>query len=569
MMQCLPMTTHNCVQCGHPLLENAKFCGQCGLVFKQHHAASNAASRTLLAVPPPGAPPAPHWVNSANKRTMVGLPPLGAGPTPVAPSRPPAAAAMRKTMVGVAMPGIAPLRAGDSGPPPPPVPPDPDARDETPPAPPARTYGETLHIPAFFVPPPAPVPEPIMPSQPRIPARRGAPLAVAALVAGGVALVGGSAIALLWRSAPPVAAQPRISADGKDVLHLTCDPASCKDGTVVSLHNAKATFAGGEADLPLTAPLHIGDNALALSIDRPGMGRDETLKLVVPVAYRVRADVSTMEAPHACITIRIEAPTGTDVRVDGKQVTLDASGAGMYVIDESAATEGPADESRVIALEIPYVVAPRAGPAEKGTVSARIAVAPLRVDAPGASAVIDEDNILIAGRAARGARVNIDGVPVAVSPDGAFEKTIAVSALGERAIDVRSATDTLAPRTIPVVVTRVDNLAEAAKAFESRGPIGYDVAMRDIAAGKTGEPIVVEGDVVEARASGHRTLVLVDDRRGCVKGPCLARVVVGGDLVLAHGETLRAYGHIARAYKTPGAQTVPEVEAEYVVRAKR
>jgi hypothetical protein len=504
---------------------------------------------------------------------MIGMPTVGSEPPP--PATPPRSAAlaptpMRKTMLGVALPGIAPLRSSDpatsSGEAP--LAPHPPTALATRPAAP-RDFGETLHIPAFFVPPPAPLPEPPVPSRPLLPRRRGAPLAVAALVAGGIALVGGAAIALLWRSAPPIAAQPRIAPDGKDVLHLTCDPKSCKDGTVVSLHDAKTMFAAGEADLPLGTALHIGDNALALSIDRPGMGRDEIVKLVVPVAYRVRADVATMQAQHPCITIRVEAPPGTDVRIDDKPVTLDSAGAGEYVIDETAATEGPADESRVVAIEIPYVVTPRGRAPERGTVSARIAVAPLRVDAPGATAVIDEDRILIAGRAAKGASVTVGGGPVAVTPEGAFETTVAVDAPGERTFDVRASTTALAPRTVHVTIARVANLAEAARAFESRGPVGYDAAMRAIAVAKTGDPIIVEGDVLDARASGHRTLVLVDDRRGCAKGPCLARIVIGRDLTLAHGEALRAYGRVARAYRTPGAQTVPEVEAEFVVRAKR
>jgi hypothetical protein len=399
--------------------------------------------------------------------------------------------------------------------------------------------------------------------------RRGAPLAIAALVAAVVAILGGGAIALFWRSAPPIAAQPRIAADGTDLLHLTCDPASCKDGTLVSLHSAKAAFAGGEAELPLTAPLHVGDNVLALSIDRPGMGRDETVKLVVPVAYRVRADVATMEAPRPGIAIRVDAPPGTEVRIEDNPVPLDAAGIGAYVVDESAATEGPADESHVVAIDLPYAVTLRGRPPDKGTVSARVAVAPLRVDAPGPTAVIDEDSVLIAGRAAKGASVTIDGAPVPVTPEGAFESTVPVTALGDRSMEVRAATALLAPRTVHVAVTRVANLADAAKAFERQGPIGYDAAMRNIAAAKTGDLIIVEGDVVEARASGHRTLVLIDDRRGCAKGPCLARVVVGRNLALSHGEALRAYGQVARAYRTPGAQTVPEVEAEFVLRATR
>jgi hypothetical protein len=571
------MTTRNCVQCGHPLPENAKFCGQCGVVVQSSRPGGPSASRTLLAVPPAAAPPPPLFMAPAAKKTMVGLPNLTGQPPPPEATSPPAtparalgSAPARKTMLGVAMPGIAPLRAGES---------DNNlastmpAQREAPsgegPQIAAGGFGETLQMPAFFVPPPAPLPEPSAPSRPRPIRRRGAPLAVAALMAALVAILGGGAIALFWRSAPPIAAQPRIAVDGTDLLRLTCDPTSCKDGTVVSLHSAKATFAGGEAELPLTAPLHIGDNVLALSIDRPGMGRDETVKLIVPVAYRVRADLTTMETSHPGITIRVEAPPDSDVRIEDNPVKLDAAGAGAYVVDESAATEGPADESHVIAVDLPYAVTLHGRAPDTGTVSARVAVAPLRVDAPGTSAVIDEESVLIAGRAAKGANVTIDGAPVAVTPEGAFEGPAPIAALGDHSIEVRAATPLLAPRTVHVAVARVASLAEAARAFERRGPVGYDTAMRDIAAAKAGGLIIVEGDVVDARASGHRTLVLVDDRRGCAKGPCLARVVVGRNLTLAHGEALRAYGHVARAFRTPGAQTVPEVEAEFVLRATK
>ena len=533
------------------------------------------AKRTLLALPAPVASPAAAPVPVApaiGKRTMVGLAPIAAGaqPSETTATAAPVHALHNKTMLGVALPGIAPLHAGDPSANPPgthevPHPPNPSSIRP----PPTNTLGETLPIPAFFVPPPAPLPDEPTPSKPGAGRRGGASIAVAALLAGGIALVGGAAMALLWRSAPPIAAQPRIAPDGKDVLHLTCEASSCQDGTLVSLGTMRAAFAAGEADLPLAKPLHVGDNTLVLSVDRPGMGRDEAVKLVVPVAYRVRADVTTMDGPHPCITIRVEAPPQTEVRVSDNLVSLDAAGTGTYALDQTKFTDGPADESRVVAIDVPYVVVPKGRPPETGTVSARIAVAPLRVDAPGTSTVIDEDQLLLAGRAARGATVTVEGNPVTVAPDGAFETTVPIDAPGERDIEVRAGTATLAPRTVHVHVTRVANLADAARTFEESGAIGYDAAMRDIAAEKTGETIVVEGDVVEARGSAHRTLALVDDRRGCAKGPCLARVIIGRDLSLSRGESLRAYGRVARAYRTPTSQAVPEVEAEFVVRATR
>jgi hypothetical protein len=351
-----------------------------------------------------------------------------------------------------------------------------------------------------------------------------------------------------------------------------CEPKSCKDGTVVALGGMKTTFMAGEADLQLATPLHVGDNALELMVDRPGMGRDETVKLVVPVAYRVSADVTTMGAPHPTVTIRVEAKPGTEATVDGKPVELDGSGAGAYAIDERAATEGPADESRVVSVDVPYTVATKGHAAEKGKVSARVAVAPLRVDSPGTRAIVDEDKVLVAGRAAKGANVTVDGAAVPVGPDGAFETLVPLTAAGDRTVDVRGevhgAAGTLMPRTVHVAVSRVASLADAARDFEQQKPLGYDAAMSDIA-GKTGQSIVVDGQVLESRGSGHRTLALVDDKRGCAKSPCLTRVIIFRDLALAHGDSLRAYGVVARGFTTPAGQTIPEVESLFVQRTKR
>lgn len=555
------MTTRPCVQCGSALPQNGKFCGVCGAPNAVDAPSATpalaaapmaAAKRTMLGVATPGIAPPPR---PAPAPTVPDSPPdapvpatgAAAAPATVPAATAPALAPANRTMLGVAMPGIAPLRAGDRSAPVP----------------------ATVPVPVAIVPPPAPLQElPAPPSPVIVKKTGGLPLSLVAGIAGVVVLAGGIALALLWRGAPPITAQPRVSADGKDVLHLTCDPASCKDGTTASLGGAKATFAHGEADLPLAAPLHVGDNALSLVIDRPGMGRDETVKLVVPVAYRVRADVTTMTSDHPSITIRVEAPPGSDVRVDDKPVALDASGAGAYAIDESAATEGPADTSSVVSVDASYVVATRGRAPDKGTASARVAVAPLRVDAPGARATVEEDHVMIAGRAAKGASVTVDGAPATVAADGSFETTVPLPGAGDHTIAVRGGTAALMPRTVHVTVTRVASLADAAKSFEQRHPLGYDEVEHDIG-GKTGPPIVVDGTVIEARGSGHRTLVLVDDRRGCAHGACLARVVVGRDMALLHGQKLRAYGTVARAFTPGGGQTIPEIDAEFALVPRR
>jgi hypothetical protein len=388
-----------------------------------------------------------------------------------------------------------------------------------------------------------------------------------ALLAGGLLLGGGGVIAWLWRTTPPITAQPRSTPDGKDVLHLHCDPRSCKDGTTVDAAGARAAFVGGDCDLMLLQALHVGDNALDLHIDRPGFGRDEDVRLVVPVVYRVNADVAPMGDPHPSIVIRVQALPGSDVTLDGKHIALDAEGKGVYPLDETAATEGPADESKMLEADVPYVVVPRGADPDataRGTVAARVPVAPLRVDSPRGHLMTESDRVEISGRAPRGAAVTVGGAPVPSTPDGMFETSVPLAQLGDHTIDVRAGTAGLSPRTVHVLVTRIASFAEQAKAFEGDHPIGYDAAMSSLG-DSVGRSIVVDGEVVESRGP----VMLVDDRRGCAKPPCATRVLLPEDASFARNVVVRAYGRIARPFRTPAGQTVPEVEADFVVPARQ
>jgi hypothetical protein len=400
-----------------------------------------------------------------------------------------------------------------------------------------------------------------------------------ALAAGALLLAGGGAIAWFWRAPPAITAQAKSSPAGDDVLHLRCDPSRCPDGTQVDLNGAKGMFAAGESELTLPAPLHIGSNALSLRLTRGGWSRDQTMRLIVPVAFRIRADPSTMEASPPSITIRVEAALGSQVTMDGKPLALDETGRGNYAVDESAATEGTADESKTVSVDVAYAVTPpppdradvraQAASVEKGVVTARVVIAPLHVDAPGSYAVVEADHVLLAGRAAKGATATVDGAPVAVGPEGIFTTNVALPALGEHTVEVRTETSVLRPRSVHLSVKRVASLRDEAKAFEQREKtVGYDDAFKDLT-GNAGRAMIVDGEVIDSRRFGYGAVLLVDDRRGCAKGPCVARVLLDEDPNLARGAIVHAYGRIARAFAAPSGQAVPEVEADFVVAGRR
>jgi hypothetical protein len=341
---------------------------------------------------------------------------------------------------------------------------------------------------------------------------------------------------------------------------LRCE--TCPDGTFAELEGARATFQNKEADLALANPLKVGNNPLTIHIDRPNLGRDENVQVIVPVAFRIRADLSDLTASHPSILVRVEAVAGTEVQVDGKPVALDASGGGVYATDISGETEGAADELRLIDRIIPYVVTPKSGLAEKGKLTVRVGIAPLRLDAPGSHAVVDGGSFRLTGRTARGGSVTANGTPVHAEPDGTFAQPFDVSSVGDLPVEVRASAPQLAPRTAHLVVHRVDHLGDEAKAREKAPEATYDAIAADIPAA-VGKATIVEGEVAEARTTPAQTVAIVDDARGCSRAPCLVRVTYGGDVHFKHGDIVRVYGRVVRpvAY---GSSTVPEVEADFV-----
>lgn len=586
----LAMNPSTCPQCGHPAPAGARFCAQCGAVMGPapvpKPVAAPLSKMTVMGfgptvIPPPEEPPprpleptpavaAPPATSGPSLRgTMLGLssgnplapPPSALTPAPAAPAPPaPKRRAPQATVLGVALPGIAPLRPGDSGAPP-------DGGQE--PAGQSYSGGAVQAAVALpVVPAPAPLEDMPAPTPSRFVRRKGVPIVAVALVAGGLLLGGGLGLFWLSRDRPVITAQLRGSPEGADVLGLHCDPASCKNGTTVDVDGARSTFTDGKSDLTLSAPLRIGDNPLALHVDRPGLGRDEVVRLVVPVSFRIRADLAGLSAPQPTVSIRVEAAPDSVVTLDSKVLPLSADGTAVYSLDESAETEGPADESRVVTLQIPYSIAPKGAAPETGTVSARFSVAPLRIDVPGTHGIVDRDGILLAGRAARGATVTVDGATVATAQDGSFETPVTLATIGEHALQVRAGTAILTARTVSVQVKRVASLAQEARAFERLKPLSYDVAMADPKA-SVGQLVAVEGEVMKARASGHRSILIVDDRRGCAKGSCLARVALAQDVAPSPGTVVRAYGRVAVPLGAPSGETVLEVEADFIVPNKR
>lgn len=549
--------------------------------------------------------------SAAANRTIVGLPAgsLGmGGARPAAPSASgspvqpgPQAGAPRMvpnangTLLGVARPGIAPLRPGEAPEPEPEDLLDPDAptqayvREPDPDEEAPYGYQAADELGATVGPGAMGGRRHAMPRQQPaweggkrrhridppnavrvVKAKKGADpstkRALAVVIAAGALALVAVLVAVFWPSPPPLSARARADAEGREGVELTCK--SCPDGTKVTVGAASATMAGGTALVALPTALSLGENRMKVAVDRPGSGRDETLGIVVNVAYRIRPDLASLQADHPSIQVVAEAAAGTGVSINGHTLPL-SGGRAVENLDVTEACTGLSGESKTLTRQIPYVVTPDGGNAENGVVNVSVSIVTLTLEAPGPHVIIDGPSFVLAGRTMKGAEVLAAGRFIVVRPDGTFAQVMNVSSVGATQIEVRARIPGLAPRLAQIKVRRVESLEAAAKEFMAGETIGYGALAGNIA-GNVGKAVAVTGEVTDIKKQGYETVMLLDvpQAQGCTTaGACTVRLVLGAESLAKKGDTLRIYGHVARAVALPGRADVPEIEVDFALGA--
>jgi hypothetical protein len=542
---------------------------------------SAAANRTIVGLAAASVAP-----GSAQAGAPQHAGPAQPGPQAGAPRVVPSA---QGTLVGVARPGIAPLHPGEA--------PDlddgsdaatqayarerePDPRDATPYGyQAAEELGATVGPGAMGRRPPL-LKQPMWEGGKRrivaLPRGHAAPIksgmdastkrALAVVIAAGALALVAVLVAVFWPSSPPLSARARADAEGREGVELTCP--SCPDGTRVTIGAASATMAAGTALVPLPAALSLGENRMKVAVDRPGSGRDETLGIVVNVAYRIRPDLTALQADHPSIQVVAEAAAGTSISINGHALPL-AGGHAVESLDVTEACTGLSGESKTLVRQIPYAVTPDGGHAENGVVNISVGIVPLQLEAPGPHVIIDGPSFVLAGRTMKGAEVLAAGRSIAVRPDGTFAQVMNVSSVGATQIEVRARLQGLAPRLAQIKVRRVESLEGAAREFMADTPIGYAALASNIA-GQVGKSVALTGEVTDIKKQGYETVLLLDvpQNQGCgTAGACTVRLVLGAETAAKKGDTLRVYGHVARAVALPGRADVPEIEVDFAIGA--
>jgi hypothetical protein len=391
---------------------------------------------------------------------------------------------------------------------------------------------------------------------------RGAVILIA--VAAALAVTAG-VVAFLWESPRPISAQVSLDDRGAEELTLTCD--DCTDGTVVSLGTGKATFAKQHATLALPKALDVGRNEVTVGVLRPGLGRDEEVKLSVDVNYRVRGDLTALGEEPPQVKVLVQAVPSATAVIDGKPVALDASGKGEYAVDVSRDLDGPADAMLPFERKLPYSIALPGAEPRAGEVTLRLGIVPLRILAPGYGITIENETFMLSGRTLKDGRVTVSGRPITVDSEGRFAQLMNVSAVGETTVVVRAEGKDHAPRFVRVRVRRVQSLKDTAASLRQTSLGDYPSL---VAGPKAGSQVAVDGEVVESRIDGDVTILLLDVKKGCQAAPCLAKVVHGGRFDAKKGALVGAFGQFLELVEgTRAGAKVPEIAADFLLPATK
>lgn len=506
--------------------------------------------------PPAGSQPPPRHFGS----TMLGMAP----PTYPSPPPPPAPeslpqpagtpgaprlASAQKTVLGVARPGIAPLNPGQAKPQAAPVP------QAAPP--PASAPAPVAWNPA--PPPSARVEGPVSPRPPQ--ARRISLTATLAIMGAAVLLVMAVVAFFMLRGHGSVTARASLDGKGNEVLELSCS--ECPDGTKTWIDTSPVAFKGGKAALSLQAPLKVGENPIVLVLERPGRSREE-IALSLPIEFRVRSSTEELAQDTPKVSVLASVLAGTKLEVDGKPVTPDPSGVVRFDYEVGTELTGPEASVKTLERVVPYKAVSATGAVQSGQVEIRIGVTPLIVDAPGASIIVGEKEIVLAGRTAPGSVLKIGAQTITLDPEGRFVSKQSL-APGENSFTVRSTLKDHAPRLVKVAVRRSDNLEREAALARSMAQTSYAEVLRagDAAIGRS---VALEGQLFDVRHDGYTSVLLVDVKQGCKKASCLTKVIYGVESSLEKGREIKAFGKVLRFVDGPRTgERIPEVRADLVV----
>jgi hypothetical protein len=363
----------------------------------------------------------------------------------------------------------------------------------------------------------------------------------------------------VWWSTVHLRVEVATTESGLEQLQLDC--ANCPDGTRAIIDTASATFKTHKATIDLTRRLVVGLNRLTLQIVRPNRTRGDAVKVTVPVEFRVRTSVAELALDPPALSVEIETTPGTTFLVEGRAPAVGPKGVLSASIDVSGLLTG--QSATVVPLErrISYEVI-REGAMTKGSLVVRTGITPLEVTTPGPAHVTQNATFTLSGRTSAQAKLVANGHAIPIAADGTFRQDMQLSAPGATVLRVRAQDANQAPRLVNIAIERVTNLRQRADELARSLPADFD-AISAVAANTPDSQVALHAELVAMETIGALTRIV--GTSSCKQGPCLSSVRYGGTLSLVRGSRFIALGKAHLAARPNSSMRDLVVEASLVV----
>jgi hypothetical protein len=310
--------------------------------------------------------------------------------------------------------------------------------------------------------------------------------------------------------------------------------------------------------------LRVGKNVVPYDLVAPGGGVTSG-RISLSVDYRVTLDTGPLRAGKPNVDVVVAAVAGSQVWLDGEAIELDAQG--RAVRSDVLAPGGTAGSVEHV---VRYRVQPPTGEPSLGELRTVIPIATMEIDRPGVQVTTDRDGVEIAGAVDRDASVTVDGQPVPVVA-GRFLYRYALPQPGSYQPEVVATVDGKAPHAVQLQVTRVADLAEAAKEFTFDRTLTYAKITQNPTIYR-GQRLAFEGRVYNVNVEGGRSALQILVRECPAGQRCPIWVSYLAATEFTVNSWVRVLGVVEGEQQfrstTDEVKVVPKVEAAFLLPAK-
>jgi len=348
---------------------------------------------------------------------------------------------------------------------------------------------------------------------------------------------------------------------------LAFEVPGAQEGSRLRFGNQEQPLVNGRATFPLASDsLRVGDNIVLADVRHPS-GETSSARIVLAVAYRLWVDTSGLRSANPSIDVKVAALPKTRVTLEGQDLALDSQGRGSKSFPLDTLRPG---KGGVIDHIVHYRVQPPSGEAVIDELHTRIPMAMMQIDRPGQDLVTDSDTVEIEGAVGRDTEVSIDGKQVPVK-GGHFVQRLALPKPGDYKPRVTASSEGKAPFSVTLSITRVRDLAQAAREFSYDKSLTYaKIAARP--SSYRGQPIAIEGRVYAVDTRAGSSVIQMLARPCPASQRCSLWVVDPKASDVGVDRWVRVLGVVdgEQQFRSESDQivTVPKVVARFILPAK-